>query len=649
MNLNAELTTLTEGDSELCNIILATSAGDGIQAMQLILRNQDSVDFYGEYPKPVTFAQAVSEADLRVLALAYLEQHSNPLETLQVRTAFEEGYDPYIECGDKVTFTSKEAGIKVTERIAAITHGLDGVTFDLKLPRADFPSTLHDQLSEEDRKKRALGLPAPQAFTCITARPGVRLKVNPYVGSRAQGVEIHASLEPNFEPDSLTFVRKTADTEVHLSAVQHLPLAARWYVKVAAYAGAERGEFTEELSAIAGYITTDVLDPKIEEALDQAAADERIAEIIEEVKTGKIFTGKVSAWSVDSVSDTSKNFVTEGVAQGWSLKFLSGPLQYRAYTVTGVPSASTVTITPTLGSGLLLAGSDYELSSSPKLTTLGTTGVVVELSKPPGQSTFSSIKQMSDEIALSVVRDAEQYSQLALLEDEIDLRVVKGDMVASLNLDPTGVRISGKRLQLDGETSVNGNLAITGGPTGTYGNRIRVLDIGNQEQMAFGYITGRPWGSGVLPTNTWGIWAQNGGVFMRGVPRIVAVGRLDFIQLDFGLSVPGNEFKTGSWNREITEIPDLELKAGEKLVVALDVMGVDVSTGQSLVGHKVSPIIKVGGSSSWSNLYVPATFQSNTTVNAVGADFFIRARNPNSSSETLRFYFDVGYQVYIVG
>lgn len=648
MNLNAELTTLTEGDSELCNVVLASGPGDGIQAMLLTLRNQTSVDFYGEYPKSVTFAQAVSEADLRVLALAYLEQHSNPLEALQVRAVFEEGYDPDIEQGDTVTFASVEAGITVTERIVEIAHEVDGVTFSLKSPRGDLTNALLDQLGEEDRKKRALGLPAPQAFTCTTARPGVRLKFNPYVGSRAQGVEIHASLEPNFEPDSLTFVRKTADTEVHLSAVSHLPLAARWYVKIAAYADAERGEFSEELSAIAGYITTDVLDPKIEEALDQAAADERIADLIEEVKKNSIFTGAVTAWSADSITDSSKNYPALGVTGGWSLKFLSGPLKYRTHTVVTVRRIA-VDITPAIPAGLILAGAEYELASSPNITTLGTTGIVVELSKPPGQSTFSSIKQMSDEIALSVVRDAEQYSQLALLEDEIDLRVVKGDMVASLNLDPTGVRISGKRLQLDGETSVNGNLAITGGPTGTYGNRIRVLDIGNQEQMAFGYISGRPWGSGVLPTNTWGIWAQNGGVFMRGVPRIVAVGRLDFTQLDFGLSVPGNEFKTGSWNREITEIPDLELKAGEKLVVALDVMGVDVSTGQSLVGHKVTPIIKVGGSSSWSNLYVPATFQSATTVNAVGADFFIRARNPNSSSETLRFYFDVGYQVYIVG
>lgn len=545
--------------------------------MLLTLRNQTSVDFYGEYPKPVTFAQAVSEADLRTLALAYLEQHSNPLEALQVRAVFEEGYDPDIEQGDTVTFASVEAGITITERIVEIAHDPDGVTFSLKSPRADLTSALLDQLSEEDRKKRALGLPAPQSFTCITARPGVRLKFNPYVGSRAQGVEIHASLEPNFEPDALTFVRKTADTEVHLSAVRHLPLAARWYVKIAAYAGAERGEFTEELSAIAGYITTDVLDPKIEEALDQAAADERISELLEEVAAGNIFTGALTSWGADRISDSAKDFYAESVTAGWSLKFLSGPLKYRSYTVTGVPNSTTAEVTPPLPSAVILAGAEYELASSPKITTLGTTGIVVELSKPPGQSTFSSIKQMSDEIALSVVRDAEQYSQLALLEDEIDLRVVKGDMVASLNLDPTGVRISGKRLQLDGETSVNGNLAITGGPTGSYGNRIRVLDIGNQEQMAFGYISGRPWGSGTLPVNTWGVWAQNGGVFLRGVPKILAAGSKN-VEIIIPAGNTGNE--VGDDKTQIIKT-NMKLLAGEKMHVTTGLSTIGGNSGNS--------------------------------------------------------------------
>ena len=43
MNLNASLENLSEGDSGLCNHLIATGPGDGIQAMQLVLRQEDSI------------------------------------------------------------------------------------------------------------------------------------------------------------------------------------------------------------------------------------------------------------------------------------------------------------------------------------------------------------------------------------------------------------------------------------------------------------------------------------------------------------------------------------------------------------------------------------------------------------------------------
>ena len=610
--------------------------------MQLIVRDEAACAQYGEYPKPVTFAQAVNLADLERLALEYLEQNSGPLEALTVKAAFEAGYDPQIEQGDTVTFASLDAGINVTERIVEINYDADGVSFSLKAPKADLTQAILDKFDEGERAARALGLPAPVGFAVTGARPGVRLKFNPFVGSRAQGTEIHASLEPNFTPDALTFVKRTSDTEVHLSAVSHLPLGTRWYLKVASYAGAERGEFTEELSAIAGYITTDVLDPSIEEKLDKAASDERISELLEEVEQGKIYTGTVGSFSVDAVTDFNQDFGALGVQPGWNLKLLSGPLKYRSFTVTGAVG-NTLTVSPNIPSNIILSGSTYEVASSPRITTLGTTGIVVELSKPPSESTFSSIKQMSDEIALAVVRDQEQYAQLSILEDELDLRVVKGDMISAINLDPAGVRIVGNRIQLSGDTQVTGNLAITGGVSGT-GNRVRVLDSGNQEQTAFGYIAGRPWGSDVLPANTWGMWAQNGGVYLRGVPKLVSVGSVDayFDQL----TVRPTDSPTLNKTKVISTVP-FDVKKGERIFVQLSLSRVTTDPYIVLSGIYLTPLLDVGAGF----INISETFIANspTRVNRFGAEFSLEIRNDSQLTRNVLAFVIASYQIYTVG
>lgn len=648
---NTQLESLSEGDAELATICIATGPGEGIQAMQLIVRDENAVEQYGEYPKPVTFEQAVNLADLERLAREYLEQNNGPLQALSVRAAFESGYDPDIEQGDTVTFASVEAGLNVTERIVEINYDADGVSFSLKAPKADLTQAILDKFDEGDRAARALGLPAPVGFSVTGARPGVRLKFNPYVGSRAQGVEIHASLKPNFSPDAGTLVRRTGDTEVHLASVSFLPLGTRWYLKVASYAGAERGEFTDELSAIAGYITTDVLDPSIEEKLDQAASDQRIGELIEEVNEGQIFTGTVASFSVDGITDVLTNFVTKGVKPGWNFKLLSGPLKYRAFTVTAV-SASEVKLSPNVPSNIILSGSTYELASSPRITTLGTTGIVVELSKPPSESTFSSIKQMSNEIALAVVRDAGRYAQLSILEDELDLRVVKGDMISAINLDPAGVRIVGNRIQLSGDTQISGNLAITGGKS-ELGNRVRVLDAGNGEKVALGNISGKPWGSGFLPANTWGVWGDGAGAYLRGYMQLVGAGDWrfslgsEFVGAYGTVDITANVTLDGGGSPPRPNIAPTNLVAGESFVMTFSVH--DVTQGNGLLhGYSCHHQAQVngGGFRDWQNRN---EITKDTIINAVRAACMVRVYNPTDSGRTLSAFMGFSFQIYRIG
>ena len=60
-------------------------------------------------------------------------------------------------------------------------------------------------------------------------------------------------------------------------------------------------------------------------------------------------------------------------------------------------------------------------------------------------------------------------------------------------------------------------------------------------QVAIGDVSGKPWGSGVLPPGTPGIWGDQAGLYLRGYPKIVAFGNLsDEDVLELPPDVTGN-------------------------------------------------------------------------------------------------------------
>ena len=56
--------------------------------------------------------------------------------------------------------------------------------------------------------------------------------------------------------------------------------------------------------------------------------------------------------------------------------------------------------------------------------------------------------------------DSDVYSQYSQLQDAINLRVTKDNLISQINLDTSGVLISGKKLVLDGDTTVTGNFRV---------------------------------------------------------------------------------------------------------------------------------------------------------------------------------------------
>lgn len=107
---------------------------------------------------------------------------------------------------------------------------------------------------------------------------------------------------------------------------------------------------------------------------------------------------------------------------------------------------------------------------------------------------------------------------------------------ANLLIDKFGIRATRKAdnvetFRVDTET---GDAFFKGDITGASGTFA-------DGQVAIGDVSGKPWGSGVLPSGTPGIWGDQAGLYLRGYPKIVAFGSLsDEGVLELPPDVTGN-------------------------------------------------------------------------------------------------------------
>jgi len=73
------------------------------------------------------------------------------------------------------------------------------------------------------------------------------------------------------------------------------------------------------------------------------------------------------------------------------------------------------------------------------------------------------------------------------------------------------------------EVSARAGSLTPDGFTAVVGNALVTTD-GTQDRVAVGDVSGKPWGTSVLPTGTYGLWGDKAGLFLRGYPRIVEYG-----------------------------------------------------------------------------------------------------------------------------
>lgn len=283
--------------------------------------------------------------------------------------------------------------------------------------------------------------------------------------------------------------------------------------------------------------------------------------------------GNATGASSTTLADSSKNFTALDVQPNMYVRLLSGAGVGQMRVITAV-AGSTLTVDPAWDT-TPSAGDSYEVSSDSRITSREQGSIVAKLSRSPDDpAQFTSIKQNADAITLTaaifdpfafsddadtVIVDNDgstwlvspqpayaegsdskgqfsslsvtpwsitsivstlsqppdaptQYSSIRQLVDEIDLRVRSDEVISSINLSPEGVRISGQKIQLNGNVAVTGNLDITNSAQTSY--RFQAKDDTNTVRAAIGNIAGLSNGrGGTLPANTYGVWIGPGSVF----------------------------------------------------------------------------------------------------------------------------------------
>lgn len=317
--------------------------------------------------------------------------------------------------------------------------------------------------------------------------------------------------------------------------------------------------------------------------------------------------GNLSGAGSTTLTDSSKDFAALDVQPNMYVRLLSGAGVGQMRVITAV-AGSTITIDPAWDV-IPSAGDGYEISSDSRITSREQGSIVAKLNRAPDDPTqFTSIRQNADAITLTaavldpfafsddadtVIVDNDgstwlvssqpayaegsdskgqfsslsvtpwsitsivstlsqapdaptQYSAIRQLVDEIDLRVRSDEVISSINLSPEGVRISGQKIQLNGDVAVTGNVDITNSSQSAYS--FRVKSNSNALKAVVGNTSGLSDGrGGSLPSGTYGIWLGPDSVFTGKISTATMIdigGELIYVGGRIGSAIsvnPGTE------------------------------------------------------------------------------------------------------------
>ena len=245
---NMTVQTLSEGDDELVNVLVAYGPGEGINRLQVTRRHEESIAKYGEHRGVQTFEGAKTLADLIQAADDYLDEHAVPVPAYRVDVHYPYGTEPEYGCGDYVRVADPRNGIITRTRIAEeqrdyTTSGLR-TTLYLGMPAPDLARTVRP--TEPPRPVR----PPDKPVISVTPIPGgIRVIDTKAPSIRWSTSEVHVSTTKGFTPSAETLV---ADGRRVRFDVGGLTPDTRYYVRLIRFdTDGNPSEPSDEMSAVA--------------------------------------------------------------------------------------------------------------------------------------------------------------------------------------------------------------------------------------------------------------------------------------------------------------------------------------------------------------------------------------------------------------
>jgi len=283
--INATIDKITINEDELYNRIKAYGPGDGINRAAITREDASSIAQYGvreevfDVPTATDFDDFVAKVD------AHLEVVKDPVTEIEITFFYDTDRGPggqifegealthdgevieyyrfgderEIKRGDTIRIVSKSLNLNTTGVIEELDWEPGQVSLSIGSKRYNLLDVVFEEESRRERQEAALGLERPISFRAESGNPGCVVGLNPYVSPRAVGVEIYGSQTQGFTPDRETLLFKGTSSRVEL---QQLIPPNEYYFRARSYdASGNFSDFTDEVSANAGYLTGNGIEP----------------------------------------------------------------------------------------------------------------------------------------------------------------------------------------------------------------------------------------------------------------------------------------------------------------------------------------------------------------------------------------------------
>ena len=224
---NMEIMSIGDGDEELVNVLTARGTGQGINRIQVVLQDEESIEKFGYYPMAMDF-DTDSLPELLTKAQNYLDKYKTPKSHFEVTAVFEYGNEPTLDLGDQVRVADPETGIITKARIEGLVKEFanEGIVLRLELGKAGI--NLQSVLDRDFK-------PTPQdplRPTGVYARTIIEGVVVGCLSPRVENwetTELHMSLSSNFTPSQSTLKESGKQTRFDIS---NLEPGTRYYFKL---------------------------------------------------------------------------------------------------------------------------------------------------------------------------------------------------------------------------------------------------------------------------------------------------------------------------------------------------------------------------------------------------------------------------------